>query len=318
MKKLEKKSLLPEQISKINDSISLKGFIDTHIHTSPDIKPRILNDLEAAHKAKTEGMQAIVIKCHVEPTSGRALIAKNAMNIDVFGGICLNKSVGGFNPDAVEVTANMGGKFVWFPTISVREMRNNLMNNNNNNYNNYISYNNSADNNASITPKNVNISQKSNFGIFDPDYEELIESILHIIAQNDMVLATGHLNPFEIFELIDFAKSCGVKRILINHPLTGVVGATMEEQKEMAKNAFLEQCFVACMPMHDNLNPDVMAETIDYVGSKKCIMATDFGQKHNLTPIKGFKLFIKYLMDRGISEKHINIMCSLNPRDLIY
>jgi microsomal dipeptidase-like Zn-dependent dipeptidase len=133
-----------------------------------------------------------------------------------------------------------------------------------------------------------------------------------------MVLATGHLNPFEIFELIDTAKSCGVKRILINHPLTGVVGATMDEQKEMAKYAFLEQCFVACMPLHDNLNPDVIVETIDYVGSKKCIMATDFGQKHNLTPINGFKLFIKSLMDRGISEKHINTMCSSNPRDLIY
>ena len=126
MKKLEKTSLLQEEISKINNSISLKGFIDTHIHTSPDIKPRILNDLEVAHQAKKEGMDAIVIKCHVESTSGRALIAENSMNIDVFGGICLNKSVGGFNPDAVEVAAHMGGKFVWFPTISLMEMRNNL------------------------------------------------------------------------------------------------------------------------------------------------------------------------------------------------
>ena len=140
MKKLEKTSLLPEEISKINNSISLKGFIDTHIHTSPDIKPRILNDLEAAYQAKEEGMAAIVIKCHVESTSGRAIIAENSMNIDVFGGICLNKSVGGFNPDAVEVTAHMGGKFVWFPTISLMEMRNNLKYNNNNNNNNNNTY----------------------------------------------------------------------------------------------------------------------------------------------------------------------------------
>jgi hypothetical protein len=184
--------------------------------------------------------------------------------------------LGGFNPDAVDVAAHMGGKFIWFPTISLIEMRNN------------------------------------------PGCNELIESILNIIAQNDMVLATGHLNPLEIFELIDGAKSCGVKRILINHPLTRVVGANMEEQKEMAKYAFLEHCFVACMPLHDNLNPNLIAEAIDYVGPKKCIMATDFGQKHNLAPTMGFKFFIKSMMDRGISEKHINIMCSLNPRDLIY
>ena len=304
MKKLEKTSLIQEKISKINDSISLKGFIDTHIHTSPDIKPRILNDLEVAYQAKAEGMDAIVIKCHVESTSGRALIAENSINIDVFGGICLNKSLGGFNPDAVDVAAHMGGKFVWFPTISLMEMVNDLKYNNNNNNNN---------NNNISSP-----SEKSNFKIFNPDCNESIESILNIIAQNDMVLGTGHLNPLEILELIDGAKSCGVKRILINHPLTGVVGATMGEQKEMAKYAFLEQCFVACMPLHDNLNPDIIAETIDYVGPKKCILATDFGQKHNLAPTIGFKFFIKSMMDRGISEKHINIMCSLNPRELIY
>jgi ATP adenylyltransferase/5',5'''-P-1,P-4-tetraphosphate phosphorylase II len=72
------------------------------------------------------------------------------------------------------------------------------------------------------------------------------------------------------------------------------------------------------MPLHDNLNPDIIAETIDYIGPKKCILATDFGQKHNLAPTIGFKFFIKSMMDRGISEKHINIMCSLNPRELIY
>jgi len=30
----------------------LNGFIDTHIHTKPDIKPRLLDDYEAALAAK--------------------------------------------------------------------------------------------------------------------------------------------------------------------------------------------------------------------------------------------------------------------------
>ena len=50
-----------------------------------------------------------------------------------------------------------------------------------------------------------------------------------------MVLATGHLNPKTIFQVIDDARSCGVKKIVINHPLTSVVGASIEEQKDMSK-----------------------------------------------------------------------------------
>lgn len=305
MKKFEKKSP-QEKLFKTDDlislrdsltpqdSISLNGFIDTHIHTFPDIRPRILNDIEASSQAQQEGMKAIVIKGHVEPTSGRALMAKSLSDIDVFGGVCLNYGVGGFNPNAVEISAQMGGKFVWFPTISLPEMR-------------------------KIFSKNYSLHSSLHSGseFLNSKFEEL-ESILNIIAQNDMVLATGHLRPAEIFYLIDEARSSGVKRIVINHPLTAVVGANLEEQKEMAQYAFLEHCFVACMPLHDNLDSKIITEAIKYVGSKKSIMATDFGQIHNPSPVVGFKMFIKSMKDWGISKKDIDIMCSSNPRKLIY
>ena len=60
MKILEKKfPLQPEEISRINEKISLEGFIDTHIHTSPDIKPRVISDMEAASQASAEKMDPI-------------------------------------------------------------------------------------------------------------------------------------------------------------------------------------------------------------------------------------------------------------------
>lgn len=294
MKILEKKfPLQPEEISRINEKISLEGFIDTHIHTSPDIKPRIINDMEAASLASAEKMEAIVLKCHAEPTSGRGLISGNAADMDVIGGICLNLSVGGINPHAVEVTSKMGGKFVWFPTISWPEMRMKIVSN-------------------EFNSEEIHSIFKSS------TYKESMESIFNIIAQNDMVLATGHLNPEEIFQVLDWARSSGVKRIIINHPLTGVVGASLDQQKEMGKHAFLEHCFVACMPLHDQLSPEKIVEAMEYVGPKKCIMATDFGQIHNPKPAFGFKLFIKSMMDLGITYKQINTMCCTNPRNLIY
>ena len=252
----------------LKDKTLLEGVIDTHVHTSPDIKPRILNDIGAAYESKQEKMRAIVIKSHVESTAGRAQIAEIISGFKVIGGICLNSSAGGLNPDAVKVTAELGGKIVWFPTTSAPDI--------------------------SINYENT-------------------ESILNIIAEKELVLATGHLKPDAIFLLLDYAKSLKIEKIIINHPLTGVVGATIDEQKEMSKQAYLEHCFVACMEKHDNLDPKVIAAAIKEIGPERCIMATDFGQAHNPVPVEGMKMFINSMIDHGIKEKWINKMCVHNP-----
>lgn len=250
---------------------SIEGIIDTHIHTAPDIKPRILNDVEAAKEAKKEGMQAIVIKSHVESTAGRAKIAGEISGLKVFGGLCLNSSVGGLNPSAVKATADLGGKIIWFPTVSA--------------------------------------------GKISIDFENR-EDVLNIIAGNDLILATGHLKPENIFLLLDHAKSMNIKKIIINHPLTGVIGASIDEQKEMAKGAFLEHCYVACMERHDNLDPGIMADAIKEIGPKRCIMATDFGQIHNPRPVGGMKMFIDSMLKCGIKESDLYKMCIENPSKL--
>ncbi|MDX9693985.1 MAG: DUF6282 family protein, partial [Methanothermobacter sp.] len=62
-------------------NVSLQGMIDTHIHPGPDIVPRLLDDIEAARQAQLEGMEAIVIKNHVEPTASRARIASKVTGL---------------------------------------------------------------------------------------------------------------------------------------------------------------------------------------------------------------------------------------------
>ncbi|ADP77500.1 conserved hypothetical protein [Methanothermus fervidus DSM 2088] len=255
--------------------IKLEGMIDTHVHTKPDIKPRLKDDISVAKDAKKEKMKALVIKSHGESTVGRAQLATDLVGIDVFGGIVLNENVGGINPNAVEVTAKLGGKIVWLPTVSIDK---------------------------------ININKNS------------LEDVIIIVAENDMVLATGHLKPSQIFQVLDIAQEYNLKKILINHPLTKVVGANLDEQKEMGKYGFLEHCFVACMPKpkHDGLDVTKIVESIKYVGYKRCILATDFGQIHNPPPVLGLKIFIKELMCHGISWKHVKYMTSVNPKKLLY
>lgn len=264
-------------MNRLKEKYPLKGFIDTHVHTKPDIKPRLLTDIEAARAASHEKMRAIVIKSHAEPTVSRAVLAEQETGFKVFGGICLNNNVGGLNCEAVKTTASLGGKVVWLPTISRNDM---------------------------------DINLKDNW------YN--LEEILTVIAENDLILATGHLSVEDIFQVLDLAVSMGIEKILINHPLTRVVGATIEEQKEMSRTAFLEHCYVACLPGHDGLDPLRIAEAIKKVGARKCIMATDLGQIHNQEPVTGLKSFIKSMMDSGISGKDIEKMCLTNPYRLFF
>ncbi len=250
----------------------IEGFVDTHVHTSPDVKPRFHTDIGAALNAKEELMASIVLKNHYEPTSGRAKVSSEVTGFPVYGGVVLNSSVGLLNPHAVEASLGMGGRFVWFPTIS--------------------------------------------YSSVEMDWTK-VEDILNIISENNMVLATGHLKPSDIFTLIDMAKSLGIWRIIVNHPLTRVVGASLDEQIEMSSYAYLEHCYVACMEGHDVLDPDLIKDSIKKVGAKRCIMATDFGQIHNPSPINGLKMFIGSMLERGVSIEEINIMCRENPLKLI-
>ena len=45
---------------------------------------------------------------------------------------------------------------------------------------------------------------------------------------------------------------------------------------------------------HDNLDPVLIKDSIKKVGAKRCLMATDFGQIHNPSPVNGMKMFIEF------------------------
>jgi hypothetical protein len=251
----------------------LKGFMDIHIHTGPDIRSRLLNDYEATLDAKEVGMRAIVLKSHTEPTAGRAQIAHRLTDFQVFGGVTLNLSVGGLNPEAVKTMAIMGGRVVWLPTINHTEIELTI---------------------------------------------DKLEEILLLVDEYGLVLATGHLSPDQIFQVLDQARSMNIKRLIVNHPLTRVVGASVDEQKDMSRHAYLEHCWVATTPQHDGLDPAHIYEAIMEVGAKRCILATDFGQIHNPTPVVGMRMMVEKLMDQGISRKNIEIMCRENPENLLF
>ena len=93
----------------------MKGVIDMHVHTNPDLRLRAYDDLELTDAAVKVGARAIVIKTHQGTTMDRAYLCNRYNKIvhgdkdfTMFGSITLNHPVGGLNPAAVEVALKRG------------------------------------------------------------------------------------------------------------------------------------------------------------------------------------------------------------------
>ena len=113
--------LMAAPASAQDETISLAGVIDFHTHAGPDSRPREMDDIEAALQFKEAGLRGMVLKNHFTMTGDRAALAMAQVDgLEIFGGVVLNRSVGGINPEMVrQMVAFEGGrgKVVWLPTF---------------------------------------------------------------------------------------------------------------------------------------------------------------------------------------------------------
>ena len=275
----------------------IKGSIESHIHCSPDVFPRLLNDIEIAGQAKDAGMSAILIKSHVGCTAGRAGIATYVSGLPVYGGIALNHPVGGLNPEAVRVSIEMGAKKVWMPTIHAEY---------------YLR-----------TPDAVPMfgSQINNIsGIrlinSDKSLKDELKRIVELVAKADIALGTGHISPEEALILAEYASANGVSKVVITHPTSPMMRYTPDEIKEaIARGArFIEQCFGdTTIQMKSPVPASLIADTVRLVGADRNILSTDTGQVINPPPVEAMEIYIKMMLDNEIPEEDIRIMTSDNP-----
>lgn len=281
---------------KETDRDLLAGAIDVHIHTQPDIFERKLSDVEAAQQAKRAGMKAIVIKNHVTMTADRAQLANMLTNFPVFGGIVLNYTVGALNLHAVETAIGFGAKEIWMPTIHAE---------------NYMK-NPTISQFTKALPKGLKgISLLGDDGELVPE----IEPILNLVAENDLILGTGHISVEEGKVLVEEARKVGVKKILITHPQIDFINYSIEDMKQLArKGAILEHCYYVLSPhMANPVVPSAIASAIKAVGAENCIMSSDGGQKVNPPPTEMLRLFIKEMLKNGLTIRDIKVMVRENP-----
>lgn len=269
----------------------LRGAIDTHVHSFPDVVERKLDDITLIEHARAAGMRALVLKSHVFSTCERAyLLNRFYPDFRVFGGIALNDTVGGLNPRAVEAALKMGAAQVWMPTKSAANHRRHL------------------GGQGSLTVLNNN------------QVREEVITILRLIAERDVVLATGHLAPEESLILIEAARHAGVRRVVVTHPEWGVTQMPIEVQQRLAATGgvYFERCLVSTQAdIRLRVSFDAIVEQIRAVGVFSTIIATDYGMPQYPTPVEGMKTYIDGLLAAGFTESEVKIMCQGNAAELL-
>ena len=277
------------------DTNSLIGVIDFHAHSGPDVTPRSVNDLQLARVAKQAGMRGLVLKNHYSSTANRAeLVMQEVGGIEVFGGIVLNRSVGGINAEAVRRMAQVEGsrgKVVWLPTID-------------------------AENNVGHAPGHAPFISVVKDGKPVPELAEVFQ----LIAQNNLVFETGHSSPEESLILIAAAKQAGIKNIVVTHAL--LQGANIDQLKKMAAMGAIIECCWQPGGLPGAKNADAVSvkayvNAIRTVGAEHFLIDSDLGQKGNPLHPDGLRDFIKALKANGVSEHDIDLIARKNPAKLL-
>ena len=248
--------------------------------------------------ARRHGMRALLFKNHYTQTASLAyLVSQVVPEVEAYGGIALNRAVGGVNPTAVErmaLTTGGRGKVVWMPTFDSEHYHRVFRPN----------------------PGFVPIAREGRLAT-----ETL--AVLDVIAEHGLALATGHSSPEESLLLIRAAKERGIERIIVTHPLPDPVGMTIEQQKEAARlGALLEYPFNVTLPP----NPDwpgghiPMAEYLEAiraVGPENVVLSSDLGQQGNPVHTDGLQVFRKKVLEAGFSEDEVRRMMRTNPARLL-
>jgi hypothetical protein len=267
----------------------LSGVIDIHVHADPDSVPRSIDAIDLARLAKERGMRGLVLKSHYEPTASLAyVVSKVVPGIAVFGGIDLNRSVGGINPAAIERMVLMKGglgRVVWMPTFD-------------------------AENQVRYSKENRPFVSVSKNGALLPEVKEVIA----LAAKHGLTLETGHSSAEECLLIVREARRAGVRNVVVTHAMHAPIHMTVAQMREAAgMGAWIEFVYNALIGPGKDLEFADYVRAIRAVGVQHCILSSDLGQVGNPLHPDGLVALFAGLESAGLSAAEIDQMSKTNP-----
>jgi hypothetical protein len=280
----------------------LTNSIDIHVHGGSDPFERLLLEDDIAYDFTDAGCRALVFKTWYTPSASRnALVSKlvglyaeeRALRpVQVFGGVTLNYSQGGLNPEAVRRCLGFPGmKYVWMPMVDSYHHRRVV-------YDDW---------------SGAGLSFLDEHGRVLPEARE----ILKLVADNDLVLASGHYPFSDTYRLFQEARELGVKRLEVIHPAHIHSKHTIEDmqrQAELGAKLMVSGLGAQAFPLHE-AGPLYAARQIKEVGAEHCVFGSDFGQLQNVPHIAANRWMIKLLLSYGCTKEELYKVFQVTPAE---
>jgi hypothetical protein len=282
----------------------LDGLVDMHVHSGPSPFPRRFDHVEAAQDGARIGLRAMVAKSHHHNTQMDILAMKDrfaGVAAQAYGGIALNSTVGGLNVHAVRMCLRMGGKVVWFPTISSGR---------------HIDCHPEdgafPTTTVPLTLERIDIVDDS--GALKTEAGEILDEI----KEQEAVVNGGHMYPEYIHTLFVAAKERGITRMVVSHP-DFVIGAEPDLCRELIDlGAYVEHEVGMYDPEgNQKWDPENLMTWIETLGPEHTVLASDFGQAANPKPVDAWLRVSEALLDLGLPEKDLRRMACDNPAYLL-
>jgi hypothetical protein len=233
-------------------------------------------------------MRGMVLKSHYEPTASMAYLVRKAVpGIEVFGGIDLNRSVGGVNPEAVERMAQIKGGYgrvVWMPTFD-------------------------SENQVRFSKESRPFVPVARDGQLLPE----VKQVIALAVKYGLTVETGHSSPAEGLLIVREARRQGA-RVVVTHAMLAPVHMGIADMQAAAREgAYLEFVYNGLTGAGKEFAVGDYVRAIREVGPEHCILASDLGQAGNPVHPDGLAEFFRVLRAAGISQNEIDQMAKTNP-----
>ena len=281
----------------------LDGAMDLHVHCAPSFFPRWGDGLDVARACEQAGMAGVLLKAHEGSTvESAAVLDRLVPTLRVFGGVVLNRYVGGINPAAAEAALRLGGRCVWFPTLDADAHAR------------------AFGSTGAFPVQRGGIESPTGIRLLDSD-GKLVDSaqeVLALAAEHEALVATGHLDRSEIVALLSAARQSGVRRFLVQHPSFTVPGLGIDELAELVElGAVVELTYLNVSPLWRTSTVEQAAEILARLGGDVVVVSSDAGQAHNPSPPEALRSFAQALHERGVAEPEVRKALRDTPLKLI-
>lgn len=198
------------------------------------------------------------------------------------------------NPYAVERCAQLGGKFVWFPTLEARS------------YQRYL---------RRSEPE----ADLSSYLAVCGEDGRLLPTALEVLdaaAAGRMTVATGHIGTEEGMALVKAGADRGLQMALTHADNPANAYSVEQQRQAVALGALVEHSFFTTY--YDRTPIGEIARQIRAVGCENVLLTTDFGQPDSPYADEGMAQYGALLLRQGFTLNEWRIMTRDNPSRLLH